>query len=113
MIENVAKSVRRKETVDDAYMRQLEKDITSLYRLDRLTVDTSGDTANSGAVTDSKTNSSSSNTQTASGESSGGASSDNLPAASKALLIILCLVWILLAAYGICMFIKKSKKNHS
>ena len=36
MIENVAKSVRRKETVDDAYMRQLEKDITALYRLDSL-----------------------------------------------------------------------------
>jgi len=38
MIENVAKSVRRKETVDDAYMRQLEKDITALYRLDSLAV---------------------------------------------------------------------------
>ncbi len=36
MIENVAKSVRRKETVDDAYIEKLYKDITSLYRLDQL-----------------------------------------------------------------------------
>ena len=111
MIENVVKSVRRKETVDDAYMRQLEKDITSLYRLNRLTVGGSGNTANSGAVTDSKANSSSNNTQSASGESSSGAASGDLPAASKALLIILCFVWILLAAYGICMFVKKYMRH--
>ncbi len=36
LIENVAKSVRRKETVDDAYFAKLEEDITSLYRLDQL-----------------------------------------------------------------------------
>jgi multiple sugar transport system substrate-binding protein len=34
LIENVTKSVRRKETVDDAYMEKLYADITSLYRLD-------------------------------------------------------------------------------
>lgn len=33
MIENVAKSIRRKETVDDAYMEKLFTDVTSLYRL--------------------------------------------------------------------------------
>ena len=93
MIENVAKSVRRKETVDDAYMRQLEKDITSLYRLDRLTAGASNIT------------------QPVPGGSSGSEAPDDLPAASKALLIILCLVWILLATYGICMFIKKNKRT--
>ena len=36
LIENVTKSVRRKETVDDAYMEKLYADITSLYRLDNL-----------------------------------------------------------------------------
>lgn len=33
MIENVVKSVKRKETVDDAYMEKLYSDVTSLYRL--------------------------------------------------------------------------------
>ena len=35
MIENVAKSVRRKETVDEAYMQKLYGDVQSLYRLDQ------------------------------------------------------------------------------
>lgn len=34
MIENVAKSTRRKQTVDEAYMEKLFADMTSLYRLD-------------------------------------------------------------------------------
>lgn len=33
MIENVVKSIRRKETVDDAYIEKLYDDVTSLYRL--------------------------------------------------------------------------------
>ena len=33
LIENTAKSVRRKETVDDAYMDELFRDVNSLYRL--------------------------------------------------------------------------------
>ena len=33
MIENVTKSMRRKETVDDAYISKLYDDVTSLYRL--------------------------------------------------------------------------------
>ena len=36
LIENVTKSVRRKETVDEAYMAKLQEDITSLYRLDQI-----------------------------------------------------------------------------
>lgn len=36
MIENVAKSVRRKETVDDAYMQKLQTDMTAQYRLDQI-----------------------------------------------------------------------------
>lgn len=35
MIENVTKSVRRKETVDEAYMESLYADMNSLYRLDQ------------------------------------------------------------------------------
>ncbi|MBQ1963312.1 MAG: extracellular solute-binding protein [Clostridia bacterium] len=34
LIEKVAKSTRRKETVDDAYMEKLYNDVTSLYKLD-------------------------------------------------------------------------------
>lgn len=33
LIENVTKSIRRKETVDSAYMEKLFSDVTSLYRL--------------------------------------------------------------------------------
>ena len=35
MIENVTKSIRRKETVDDTYMKELYADMNSLYRLDQ------------------------------------------------------------------------------
>ena len=35
MIESVAKSVRRKETVDDAYIEKLYSEMNSLYRLDQ------------------------------------------------------------------------------
>ena len=37
MIENVTKSVKRKENVDDAYMEKLYRDMNSLYRLDQRT----------------------------------------------------------------------------
>ncbi len=36
MIENVTKSIRRKQTVDEAYMEALFADVTALYRLDQI-----------------------------------------------------------------------------
>ncbi len=39
LIENVTKSVRRKETVDEAYYESLYEDITALYRLDQITAE--------------------------------------------------------------------------
>lgn len=36
MIENTVKSVRRGETIDDAYIEKLYGDVTSLYRLDQI-----------------------------------------------------------------------------
>ena len=42
MIEEVAKSTRRKQTVDEAYMEELYAEMTSLYRLDQLDVADSG-----------------------------------------------------------------------
>ena len=39
MIENVTKSILRKQTVDEAYMEKLFGEMTSLYRLDQIQVD--------------------------------------------------------------------------
>ncbi len=39
MIENVTKSMRRNQTVDEAYMETLFAEMTSLYRLDQIQVD--------------------------------------------------------------------------
>ncbi len=39
MVENVTRSILRKQTVDDAYIDKLYADITSLYRLDQIQVD--------------------------------------------------------------------------
>lgn len=41
LIENTVKSVRRGETVDDAYFEKLYGDITSLYRLDQINTQSS------------------------------------------------------------------------
>ncbi len=42
IIENVVKSVRRKETVDDAYLDGMFGEVTSLYRLDQIEARTAG-----------------------------------------------------------------------
>ena len=42
LIENTVKSVRRKETVDEAYMEQLFADVNALYHLDEHTASGSG-----------------------------------------------------------------------
>ncbi len=83
MIENVAKSVRRKETVDEAYMKKLYADVSSLYRLDRL------------------------------GEGGAGAKKDlgPLPYTSRALLIGLCAVWVLLAGSAAVKAVRSKKKT--
>lgn len=39
MVENVTKSILRKQTVDEAYMEKLFADMSSLYRLDQIQVD--------------------------------------------------------------------------
>ncbi len=45
LIENVTKSVRRHQTVDETYMQDLQEDITSLYHLDQLSGQGSTDSA--------------------------------------------------------------------
>lgn len=42
LIENTVKSVRRKETVDEPYMKNLFSDVTSLYRLDQIDTSSGG-----------------------------------------------------------------------
>ena len=69
MIENVTKSVRRKETVNDAYMENLFSSVTSLYHLDQIH---SASSANE---------------------------LGELPAASKTLLITLVVLWVLMGGY--------------
>jgi len=84
MIENVAKSIRRKETVDEAYMAKLFDDVTSLYRLD------------------------------GSGKSASGAESRDLgplPKAAVALLIVLGIVWILIGVYYFSGLIRAKKSR--
>ena len=80
MIEEVNKSTRRKQTVDDAYIDELYAEMTSLYRLDQITADGSG--------------------KITLGE---------LPQASKALLAGLILTWVCMGAYVALDAAKKKK----
>ena len=83
MIENTAKSVRRKQTVDDKYIDDLYLDVSSLYRLDHFRV-VEGGRENLGP----------------------------LPAGAVALLVSLAIVWVCLGArvvYGI----QKKKKTEN
>ena len=79
LIEDVKKTARRGETVDDAYLESLFAEMTSLYRLDQIS--TSG-----GKVT-----------------------LGELPTASKVLLITLAACWLCMGAYVIADKLKKKK----
>ena len=72
LIENTAKSVRRRETIDDAYMQKLFSDVISLYRLDNANAASAGGKEELGP----------------------------LPASSRALIWGLCAVWALIIAYA-------------
>ena len=86
LIENVAKSVRRKKTIDDAFMEELYEDVASLYRL---------------------------NTGVAEGESVGVQKQEfgPLPTEAKALLGILGITWIGILIYIIYEKGKKKSQN--
>ena len=83
MIENVTKSVRRKETVDEAYMEKLFTDVTALYRLDQI--------QKSDAQQDL----------------------GPLPRQSVILLVTLAVIWVIMGAYVVKDSInkKKAQKN--
>ena len=81
LVENVTKSMRRKETVDDAYYENLFHDITSLYRLDQ----------QSGIATER-------------------AELGELPTMSRVLLGVIGGTWLLIGAYVVTDMVKKRKK---
>ena len=83
MIENVTKSIRRKETVDEAYIEKLFSDVNSLYRLDQ---------------------------RAAQGEDGGKAELGDLPELSAVLLGSLALAWTAILLYVGVGVIKKVKK---
>lgn len=81
LIENVVKSTRRKETVDDAYMQKLYSDVESLYRLGQ------GNDASFGKK-----------------------ELGEMPQASVILLSVLAITWILILLYVGREYLKNRKK---
>ena len=84
MIEKVNTAVRRKQTVDDAYIDELFESVSSLYRLDQITTSEAESTDKDLGP---------------------------LPAGSKALLISLAAVWLLLGAGTLAARVRKKKKR--
>ena len=83
MIENVSKSVKRKETVNETYIQALYEDMTSLHRLDQI--------AGAG------------------GREAGKEELGKLPGTAVALLLTIAGAWILMAVYVICGWLKKKE----
>ena len=81
LIENTCKSVRRGQTVDDAYLDTLYRDVISLYRLDQLST--------GGAAT------------------AGKADLGPLPPTAVALLTALAVAWTLIALYAVITAVKE------
>lgn len=84
LIEEVAKSIRRSQTVDDAYMARLFENINSLYRLDQTDMSAGGKT-----------------------------DLGPLPGTALALLTALGLAWLLIIAYVCREAIKLRKTRHN
>ena len=82
LIENVVKSVRRKQTVDDKFIEKLYQDVISLYRLDQI-----------GGTTETKKD------------------LGPLPVTAKLLLGTLALVWICIIAVSVARMLKNKAKD--
>ncbi len=83
LIENTVKSVRRKETIDDAYFTKLYNNVKALYRLDQINT---GETAMQKAL-------------------------GPLPKTAVFLLTALGVVWALIAAGFIWRYVRKKRSN--
>ena len=86
MIEEVTKSVRRKKTVDDAYIESLYGQINSLYRLDQIGSQT-------GNTEDAKKD------------------LGPLPSTAVTLLAALAVAWVLIGFYWLRNMAKKHEKT--
>lgn len=86
LIENVTKSVRRRQTVDDAYIAKLYGDVRQLYRLDQL-----------------------------GGRDVGGARQESvggpLPAASERLIALLASAWVFIACVCAVRLVKRRRRG--
>ena len=82
LIEDVTKSVRRKQTVDESYMQKLFADTTALYRLDQI-----------------------------SGSAGGRAELGPLPHAAVVLLTTLAAAWVLIGLYALFDVIRKKQSK--
>lgn len=87
MIENVTKSVRRKEEINDAYIEELYADMNALYRLNNIST--------GGAATGGK------------------AELGELPATAIMLLAALAIAWILIIIYVGWGFLKKKRMSNN
>ena len=87
LIESTAKSVRRKEVIDDAYFEKLYKDTKSLYRLDQL--------------------------QSLQSRTDEGSGLGKLPSTAVALIITLICVWVLIGLYSLYEAMKKKREKNS
>ena len=87
LIENVTKSVNRKETVDKKYIEDLYEDMISLHRLDKSKIKNERFLSTNDEI-------------------------KTLPAESKALITVLCAVWLCLILYFISDTLKKHKNHH-
>ena len=83
MIEDVTKSIRRRQTVNDAYMDKLFTDVNALYRLDQISISASGGKADLGP----------------------------LPPTSVALLTTLGVVWLLILLYLVLGRVRRKKRQ--
>lgn len=95
MIENVTKSVRRKQTVDEEYMEKLYADMVALYRLDQIQVTDPGQT-NSAQTAPLKPN------------------QEPLPKTAVILLSCIGGAWVIMGGYVIFEAVKKKnlRKSH-
>ncbi len=82
MIENVTKSVRRKKTVDDAFIDNLYEEVKALYHLDGASIGGAGGKADLG----------------------------KLPMESVVLLSVLVIAWVLIGAYSLRDYLRSKNK---
>ena len=98
LIENVCKSARRKEEMNDAYIEKQYKEVSSLFRLDQIRVAPAEEAAGEGEASEVET------------EMPAFRWSD-LPGASQALLVTLPCIWLVIGGFSLYRAKKTRRKN--